>query len=167
MKTIAWAHYNPISHRLELSQTEKTGFKPLVYRDSKPQPVYSREIIERMARELGWTPPIDQQEAALEALRKHPLGVDFGTLCAVVGRSERTVKAIVQPLRKAGLVRIWPRKGPGAVWYATEHEHAVLIAWAERRDALRAKENERAKSRMRKERAFYSDMPLNNVPWRI
>lgn len=144
---VGWVKYDLDQHRTIFKTCEFLGARPVTWTDKAPKPVYSREVVERMARELGWTPPIDQQAQALEQLAKYPLGVDFGTLCQITGRTARTAKAIVQPLRLAGKVRIYPRKGPGAVWYAVEHEATVIAAAEEMRAANRRAEKEAAKRR--------------------
>lgn len=144
-KVIAYARYDFTGHRMELRTSPALGFKGLVWEDAMPAPVYDKETIERKARELGWSPPIDQQQLMLNALADKNLGVSFETLCTLIGRSVRTVKAIAQPLRLQGKVRIYPKKGPGAVWYLAEHEATVIGHFFEIQAAQNRAMNERRK----------------------
>lgn len=138
MKPVAWGLND--GTRIVLRTTPKTGWRPLVWGDAPPPPPkYDREVVERMAEKMGWSPPPDQVGIALDFLATRPKGATAKELRAVV-RFKNILRAL-NPLRVEGRVKCWPVKGRGSVWFLVENEAHIQRAWTEKQLAAKKAES--------------------------
>jgi hypothetical protein len=157
MKVIAYAHFAP-DGQLELRRNPATGFKPLVFADTKVKAKPSPEEIAKLAAAMGWRPPLDREQAIRDYLEGKPLGVTKKELQAIAGLKQ--ILRALGPMRAAGEVTCMPPKGTGARWYLTKYHETVEKARQEALDAQKQRDRKQALDR-------YYKKQLINCVWAL